>query len=94
MMNLYSYCPTIDLHGDDRDYARIRINGFIADNYKMKNSIVVIIHGNGEGILKRTTQETLKRNKYVKSYKIDNFNPGMTIVEIKQKYWQNKTFDV
>ena len=82
---LYSNLPTLDLHGIDRDYARILINDFINDNYNIKNTKVVIIHGIGTGIIRKTTQETLKRNKLVQEFKIDNFNPGMTIVEILKK---------
>ena len=82
---LYSSLPTIDLHGFDRDYARIVINDFILDNYKMQKANVLIIHGNGSGVLKKTTQETLRKNKLVKSFKIDNFNTGTTIVELKNK---------
>ena len=52
MLNLYNNLPSIDLHGLDRDYSRILINDFIRDNYKMKNYKVIIIHGNGTGILK------------------------------------------
>lgn len=84
MIELYRNLPTIDLHGTDRDYARILINEFISDNYKIKNKKVVIIHGNGSGIIKKVTQETLKKNKLVDEYKIDNFNSGMTIVTIKK----------
>ena len=82
MITLYSNLPTLDLHGYDRDYARIKINEFIYDNYKMKNKKVVIIHGNGLGVIKKTTQDTLRKNKLVKEYKIDNFNDGQTIVVI------------
>ena len=85
MITLYSNLPQIDLHGFDRDYARIQINDFIDDNYRQKNEKVIIVHGNGTGILRKTTQETLKKNKLVKSYKLDNFNSGTTIVEIKKK---------
>ena len=87
MIMLYSNIPTLDLHGFDRDYARIQINDFIIDNYKMKNKKVIIIHGNGSGILKKTTQETLGRNKYVDNYKIDNFNDGQTIVNLVKRVW-------
>jgi len=83
-MTLYDNLPTIDLHGIDRDYARILINEFLEDNYKIKNEKVIIIHGNGSGILKKATQETLKKSKLVISYKIDNFNTGMTIVELRK----------
>ena len=67
----------------DRDYARILINEFIDDNYSLKEQTIKIIHGNGTGIIKKTTQETLKRNKKVEKYKINNFNSGETIVILK-----------
>ncbi len=83
MMTLYSNLPSLDLHGLDRDYARILINDFILDNYKLKNRKVIIVHGIGTGIIRKTTMETLKNNKYVETYKLDNFNSGTTIVELK-----------
>ena len=85
MIQLYKNLPSLDLHGMDRDYARILINDFILENYKFKNNKVVIIHGNGTGIIKRTTQTVLKTNKYVEDYFIDNFNDGMTVVTIRKK---------
>ncbi len=86
MITLYKNCPTIDLHGMDRDYARVVINDFIRDNYTIKNETVVIIHGIGLGILRKTVQEVLRKNKYVDSFKIDNFNAGQTIVKLKKHY--------
>lgn len=82
MINLYKNLPTIDLHGFDRDYARIKINEFIFDNHKLKNDYIIIIHGVGTGILRKETHKTLKKNKYVEEYKIDNFNAGQTIVKL------------
>ncbi len=84
-MTLYNHLPTLDLHGMDREYAKFLINEFIQDQYHMKNQKVIIIHGNGTGILKKTTQETLKKNKIVENYKIDNFNCGQTIVLLRKK---------
>ena len=75
--------PTIDLHGFDKDYARIKINEFINDNKKMKNSVVVIIHGRGLGILKRETESTLRSNKDVLDHRLFYNNTGMTLVKIK-----------
>ena len=80
---LYNNLPTLDLHGTDRDYARILINDFILDNFKMKNKKLIIIHGIGSGIIRNTCQETLKKNKFVLEFKIDNFNAGQTIVMLK-----------
>lgn len=91
-MMLYSNLPQIDLHGYDRDYARIEINDFIRDNYQLRNQKVLIIHGVGTGILRKTTHETLKKNKLVSSFKLDNFNSGTTVVELKKRNWQIDTF--
>ena len=77
--------PSLDLHGSDRDYTKIQINDFIYDNYLIKNEKILVIHGNGSGIIKKVTQETLKKNKYVLEYKIDNFNSGMTVVTLKKR---------
>lgn len=75
--------PKLDLHGYDRETARVAIDDFIRDNVKMKNEICLIIHGIGSGILYQTTQETLKKNKSVIQYAVHYFNPGCTIVQIK-----------
>ena len=84
MIPLYNHFPSIDLHGLDRDYAKIVISDFIYDQYRMKKTYAVIIHGNGSGVLKKITQDTLKHNPYVLDYKIDNFNTGQTIVSIRK----------
>lgn len=77
--------PSIDLHGIDRDYATIKINEFINDNYVMGNKNVVIVHGIGTGIIKHQVNETLKKNKKVVDYQIFAGNVGCTIVEIVTK---------
>ena len=77
--------PKIDLHGYDRESARVLINDFINDNYKQKNNIFCIVHGIGSGILRKTTDETLKKNKKVLDYKTFYYNQGCTIVEIEIK---------
>lgn len=79
--NIY---PSVDIHGYERQSAHVAINDFIEENYKLKNEIVVIIHGIGKGILKEETLNTLKKNKLVEDYKIDNFNEGATLVQIKK----------
>ena len=91
-MTLYNNLPSLDLHGEDREYARIVINDFIRDHYQIQSEKIIIIHGIGTGILRKTTHETLKKNKLVSSFKLDNFNSGTTIVEIKKRNWQNSTF--
>ena len=74
--------PSIDLHGYDRETARVAINDFINDNYKQKNNIFCIVHGIGSGTLRIATNETLKKNKKVVDYKTFYYNQGCTVVEI------------
>lgn len=75
--------PKLDLHGIDRDTARVLINDFINDNQKMKNEIINIVHGHGTGVLKETTHKTLRDNRNVLDYKTFYNNDGCTIVKIK-----------
>lgn len=76
--------PTLDLHGESSDIARVLIEDFIRENMKLKNYNIAIIHGKGLGILKKTTHEVLRVNKNVLSYKIYYFNDGMTIVKLRR----------
>lgn len=77
--------PSLDLHGFDSDYAKIKINEFINDNYIMGNINIVIVHGIGSGIIKNTVHSTLRKNKHVVDFKIFAGNVGCTIVEISHK---------
>lgn len=77
-------CPILDLHGETKEISKVLIKEFIEDNKKLKNYKVLIIHGIGNKILMKTTQEELRINNNVESYKIDNFNIGQTIVIIKK----------
>ena len=77
--------PKIDLHGFDKESARVITNDFIDEAMSLSYSKVLIIHGIGTGALKEKVHETLSKNKNVKSYKLDNINIGCTIVELKEK---------
>lgn len=75
--------PSIDLHGFDRDIARIKVLEFIKDNKILKNDIICIVHGIGSGILKNEVHKTLKLSKDVIDYKLHFNNIGCTIVKLK-----------
>lgn len=75
--------PSIDLHGFDRDSARVTVNDFVDENVFLGNDTIVIIHGIGTGIVKKSVHEALRVNKNVLEYKTDNFNSGCTIVKLK-----------
>lgn len=75
--------PSIDLHGDDKATAKVRIIDFINDNIIMKQEKIEIIHGIGTGALKKVTEITLQKDKRVLEYKSSYFNRGSTIVWLK-----------
>ncbi len=85
-----SIFPSIDLHGFDRVTARIKTEEFINDNLKLKNYKVIVIHGIGTGSLKEEVHNFLRSNKSVLSFKLDNQNNGVTIVDLKEQSMKNK----
>jgi len=83
-MNYDKMYPTLDLHGEYGFSAEVLTKEFINDNISLKNKKVCIVHGIGEGILKKVVHKVLKEDSRIKSFKVDFMNPGCTIVEIKE----------
>lgn len=77
--------PQLDVHGFTEDTVMTVVNDFINDNYKLRNRKIMVIHGKGEGILKRKIHQSLKSNKYVLKYYLYNMNIGCTIIELKER---------
>lgn len=75
--------PKLDLHGYPSQLAIVAVNDFINENIKMKNEIIVIIHGIGSGTLKESTHRVLKKHKNVLDYNLYYNNTGCTIVRLK-----------
>lgn len=71
--------PSIDLHGFDVESARVATNDFINDNLILNNAKVLIIHGKGTGLVKKSVHDTLAHRKEVIKYNTDAFNDGCTI---------------
>ena len=82
-MLVTSKTPHLDLHGEIEAMVEALIIEFINDNVKMRNDIIVIVHGKSTGILTKKTHEVLKNNKNVLEFKLDNWNIGQTIVKLK-----------
>jgi dsDNA-specific endonuclease/ATPase MutS2 len=76
--------PFLDLHGEERAMVNALVTEFINDNYKMGNTEVVVIHGKSTNILTKEVHESLKNNKYVVKYCLDNWNLGQTIIQLKE----------
>ena len=81
---MFKNIPSLDLHGETRETARILIEEFIDDSIKMGNYKVLIIHGIGSGILRKETHEILRHDSRINKFYIDFFNVGSTVVEIKE----------
>lgn len=77
------FLPSIDLHGYDRVNTKIKTEEFINDSVKLKNKKIVIIHGKGAGIVKDEVYRCLRNNKNVIDYKLDGFNTGITVINLK-----------
>lgn len=82
---LFNNLPTLDLHGEDRINAVIKTKEFINDNIKLKNILIVVIHGVGTGILKEEIHKYLKTEKRVRNFRLNAFNRGMTIIELEKE---------
>ena len=81
-MLVTSQTPQLDLHGEIEAMVEVLVLEFINDNIKMRNKVVIIVHGKSTNILTRKVHEILKNNKNVKEFKLDNWNLGQTIVEL------------
>ncbi len=77
--------PHIDLHGFDRESAKVSTNDFIKEATTLGYEEIIIIHGIGTGIVKNAVHEALSKNKSVLSYQLDSLNIGCTIVYLKEK---------
>lgn len=75
--------PKLDLHGYDRETARVAVNDFVRDNKKMKQKFINIVHGIGSGVIRSAVHEQLKKNKDVLEFKTFYYNQGCTIAKIK-----------
>ena len=78
--------PNIDVHGYTRDMIKYTLDSFLNDNIKLNNKKIVIVHGKGEGILRKVVHDYLKKHPNVKSYRLGQYGEGdfgVTIAELK-----------
>ncbi len=78
-----SHSPVLNVHGETCDTVVYFLESFIRDNVKLGNVYIGVIHGRSSNILRNRVHELLKKNRYVDSFRIDIWNPGMTIIKLK-----------
>lgn len=79
---LTSKSPRLDVHGETYDSVSLYVTQFIDDNMKLRNKVIAIVHGKGEGILKNRVHELLKKDKRVSKFYLNNWNIGETVIEL------------
>lgn len=83
---LATFNPTLDLRGKRGEEALTEINKLLDNALLLGSPNLKIIHGKGDGILRKLIREHLKRTPYVANYKdehIDFGGDGITLVELK-----------
>ena len=77
---------SIDVRGKSLDDAVMDVEKYIDDAFISGLEQVTVIHGRGEGILRKGIQEMLKRHKNVTSFRKGGFNEGgdgVTVIKLK-----------
>ena len=72
----------LDLHGMTTDAAVAAVDAFLNDAILASHSEVHIIHGRSGGRLKSAVHERLRELTAVRSFRVDDSNPGVTVVAL------------
>lgn len=86
MSKSYTISPEINLIGKTTDEAISLLDKYLDDAYLSHLPQVRIVHGRGTGALRSAVHNYLKKQKYVKSFRLGVFGEGetgVTIVEFK-----------
>ena len=78
--------PEVDLRGMDTVEAVCVMERYLDEAMRANLSSVRIIHGKGTGALRAAVQQSLKKNKFVKSYRLGQYGEGedgVTIAEFR-----------
>lgn len=81
-MLITSKTPKLDLHGEIVAMVESLTKEFINDNCLLNEKVIIIIHGKSTNILTAEVHRVLNSNDKVKSFKLNNWNLGETIVEL------------
>lgn len=77
---------SVDVRGKNLDDAVMDVEKYIDDAFISGLEEVTVIHGRGEGILRKGLQDMFKRHKNIKSFRKGGYNEGgdgVTVVKLK-----------
>jgi len=78
--------PEIDLRGMDSMEAIYNTDKYLDEAYVAGLKEVILIHGKGTGVLRKSINDMLKRHPQVKRYRLGEYGEGgtgVTVVELK-----------
>lgn len=81
-----NFSPTIDLRGKRGEEALTLVDSFLDNALLLGSYELRILHGKGDGILRKLIREHLRRVSFVSSYKdekVEFGGDGVTLVELK-----------
>lgn len=67
VLELSSETPMLDLHGETKDEAALKVDGFIREQFALGIDGVKIMHGKGTGALEKMLKKTLGAYPFVKA---------------------------
>ena len=85
-MNTMTASSEVDLRGMDSMEAICVLDRYLDEAFRGNLPTVRIIHGKGTGVLRAAVQQSLKKNKFVKSFRLGVYGEGedgVTIAEFK-----------
>ena len=83
-MKVAAMNPEVDLRGMDSVEAICVLDRYLDEAMRSNLKQVRIIHGKGTGVLRKAVQDSLKRNKYVKKYRLGVYGEGEDGVTIAE----------
>ena len=83
-MKLQAMSNEVDLRGMDAVEAICVLDNYLDSAMRANLGTVRIIHGKGTGVLRKAVQDALKKNKYVKKYRLGQYGEGEDGVTIAE----------
>ena len=83
-MKMTAMPSEVDLRGMDAVEAICVLDRYLDEAMRAKLSSVRIIHGKGTGVLRNAVQQSLKRNKFIKKFRLGQYGEGEDGVTIAE----------